>query len=92
MDRTGGIVFDMEGVLHIGYRPLPGSETALAALDAAGIPHVILTNTTSKTRTAIAARLAEHGVYSIGRYGGWDYTSMEDSIVDGITSARRAIA
>ena len=50
MDRTGGIVFDMEGVLHIGYRPLPGSETALAALDAAGIPHVILTNTTSKTQ------------------------------------------
>ena len=36
--------------------------------------------------------LAEHGVYSIGRYGGWDYTSMEDSIVDGIATARRAIA
>lgn len=40
----------------------------------------------------IDARLAEHGVRSIGRYGSWDYTSMEDSIVAGIATARQAIA
>ncbi len=40
----------------------------------------------------IEARLAEHGVRSIGRYGSWDYTSMEDSIVAGIDAARQAIA
>ena len=62
MAKPRGIVFDMEGVLHVGYEPLPGADAALAALDRAGIPHVILTNTTSKTRTTIAARLAEMGM------------------------------
>ena len=50
MDAPRGIVFDMEGVLHVGYQPLPGAERALVVLTAAGLPHVILTNTTSKTR------------------------------------------
>lgn len=58
MDAPRGIVLDMEGVLHVGYQPLPGAAAALAALDAAHVPHVILTNTTSKTRADIADRLA----------------------------------
>jgi HAD superfamily hydrolase (TIGR01458 family) len=62
MEAPRGIVFDMEGVLHVGYEPLPGAAAALAALDAAGLPHVILTNTTSKTRADIAGRLADMGM------------------------------
>ena len=62
MDAPRGIVFDMEGVLHVGYQPLPGAERALVVLTAAGLPHVILTNTTSKTRATISARLAEMGM------------------------------
>ncbi len=62
MQRPAGIVFDMEGVLHVGYEPLPGASAALAALDRAGIPHVILTNTTSKSRAMISARLGEMGM------------------------------
>jgi protoporphyrinogen oxidase len=30
----------------------------------------------------LAARLAERGVHSIGRYGGWTYCSIEDNIVE----------
>ena len=37
----------------------------------------------------ILHRLASAGVYPIGRYGCWDYTSMEDSILSGIDTARR---
>jgi HAD superfamily hydrolase (TIGR01450 family) len=62
MDAPRGIVFDLEGVLHVGYRPLPGASEALAALDQAGVPHVILTNTTSKTRATISARMGEIGM------------------------------
>lgn len=62
MDAPRGIVFDLEGVLHVGYRPLPGASEALAALDQAGLPHVILTNTTSKTRATISARMGEIGM------------------------------
>jgi protoporphyrinogen oxidase len=40
----------------------------------------------------VTERLAAHGVQSMGRYGTWDYTGMEDSIVDGIAAARAAIA
>lgn len=62
MSAPRGIVFDMEGVLHVGYQPLPGAKEALAALAAAGVPHVILTNTTSKTRATIAQRLGQIGM------------------------------
>ena len=62
MQAPKGIVFDMEGVLHVGYEPLPGAAAALAALDGADVPHVILTNTTSKTRADISARLDAMGM------------------------------
>jgi HAD superfamily hydrolase (TIGR01458 family) len=62
MARPRGIVFDMEGVLHVGYVELPGAADAIARLDRAGVPHAILTNTTSRPRSAIAARLAAMGM------------------------------
>ena len=40
----------------------------------------------------IRERLARAGVYPIGRYGCWDYTSMEESILSGIETARRVAA
>jgi protoporphyrinogen oxidase len=36
----------------------------------------------------IMERLHDAGVYPIGRYGLWDYTSMEDSIVSGMETAQ----
>jgi protoporphyrinogen oxidase len=33
-------------------------------------------------RARVGALLAERGVYSIGRYGGWTYCSIEDNIVE----------
>jgi UDP-N-acetylmuramyl tripeptide synthase len=47
---------------------------------------------TNEAEQAVAAainRLEEHDVYPIGRYGHWDYTSMEDSILSGIETAQR---
>jgi protoporphyrinogen oxidase len=38
------------------------------------------------------ALLQARGVYPIGRYGLWDYSSMEDSIYSGIETARRVMA
>lgn len=39
------------------------------------------------TLAAILRRLEHHGVVAIGRYGRWDYTSMEDAIRSGIEAA-----
>jgi len=36
--------------------------------------------------------LAAHGIFATGRYGRWDYLSMEDSFLDGMTIARSALA
>lgn len=40
----------------------------------------------------IHAELARHGIRSIGRYGGWYYNSMEESIADGRDIAREILS
>jgi len=44
--------------------------------------YVHITRTSNAERDRLRARLADHGVYSIGRYGGWTYCSIEDNIVE----------
>lgn len=39
------------------------------------------------SREAVHAHLAEIGVASIGRYGDWNYSSMEDALIDGRRAA-----
>jgi HAD superfamily hydrolase (TIGR01458 family) len=60
-DATRGIVLDMEGVLHVDWRPIHGSPEAVAVLRGRGIELAILTNTTGRTRAEIAQRLAGIG-------------------------------
>jgi len=52
-----GLVVDLDGTLYVGDEVLPGAKTALEALRAAGMPMRFLTNTTSKPRSEIVARL-----------------------------------
>jgi HAD superfamily hydrolase (TIGR01458 family) len=66
--RPGGIVLDMEGVLHVDWRPIEGSPEAVRELCRLGIELAILTNTTGRTRAAIAERLSAIGFeFSPGR-------------------------
>ena len=39
-------------------------------------------------RDAILPWLLERGVHSLGRYGGWVYSSMEDALMDGFRYAQ----
>lgn len=43
----------------------------------------------ARARSEIMAWLRSKGVQSVGRYGGWDYGSMEDAMQDGEEAARR---
>lgn len=61
MSGVRGIVLDMEGVLHVDWRPIDGSAEAVGALAASGIELGVLTNTTGRTRAEIAERLAGMG-------------------------------
>jgi HAD superfamily hydrolase (TIGR01458 family) len=52
-----GALIDVDGVLHVSDLAVPGAPDALRALRARGIPFRLLTNTTMRTRSDLAALL-----------------------------------
>ena len=61
--RPAGILCDLEGTLYSGDAPLPGAAALVPRLRAAGIPFRFVTNTTSRSRRAIAGRLSRMGIH-----------------------------
>ena len=61
MERIGAVLIDIDGVLTVSWKPLPGAVEAMERLRAAGLPLALVTNNTSRTRAAIAAQLAGAG-------------------------------
>lgn len=57
-----GIVLDIDGVLVDDWHALPGAADAVARLRASGRPVTFLTNTTSRSRAAIATALRDAGI------------------------------
>lgn len=55
------VLIDIDGVLTVSWRPLPGAVAAVTRLRDAGLKIALLTNTTSRTRASIAATLADAG-------------------------------
>jgi HAD superfamily hydrolase (TIGR01458 family) len=58
MPAMKALLFDLDGVLYEGDRPIAGAPEALAWVQAQGIPHLFVTNTTSRPRTALVEKLA----------------------------------
>jgi 4-nitrophenyl phosphatase len=56
------VLLDMDGVLYVGDRPLPGVQDFLDYLDATGRGWLCVTNNASKTPEAFAAKLAQMSV------------------------------
>jgi len=61
MPELTAVLIDIDGVLTVSWRPLPGAVEAVAWLREAGLAVKLLTNTTSRTRATIAATLARAG-------------------------------
>ncbi len=57
---VAGLMIDLDGVLYVGDRPVPGAREALEAITAAGIPCRFLTNTTTRGAAAVSDKL--HGL------------------------------
>ncbi|MEV6589421.1 TIGR01458 family HAD-type hydrolase [Streptomyces acidicola] len=55
------VLIDIDGVLTVSWKPLPGAVEALRHLRSLGLDVVLLTNTTSRTRASIADTLAGAG-------------------------------
>jgi HAD superfamily hydrolase (TIGR01450 family) len=56
------LVIDIDGVLILAGRQIPGATDALAELDRRRIPWRILTNTSTATRPVLSERLAGYGL------------------------------
>lgn len=61
MPRIEAVLIDIDGVLTVSWKPLPGAVAAMERLRESGTPLALVTNTTSRTRASIAATLAEGG-------------------------------
>jgi HAD superfamily hydrolase (TIGR01458 family) len=57
-----GILFDLDGVFYVGDKAVPGAGETLHWVQTTRIPHCFLTNTTSKPRSALVAKLAALGL------------------------------
>ena len=67
MRRIRGFLFDLDGVLYTGDRPVPGAAKVLDRLRNRGVPVRFLSNSTRRSRASVAARLRGMG-FSIGEH------------------------
>jgi HAD superfamily hydrolase (TIGR01458 family) len=56
------ILFDLDGVLYQGGKAIPGARQTLDWIREREIPHLFLTNTTSRPRSAICEKLGSMGI------------------------------
>lgn len=61
MARADGVLLDIDGVLTVSWKALPGAVETLAALRRDGVPFRLITNTTTKTRADLAGTLVDAG-------------------------------
>jgi len=62
MSTMAGVLFDLDGVFYVGNEPVPGAVEALEWFRQRGIPHLFLTNTTSKPRSGLVDKLRSIGI------------------------------
>lgn len=53
-----GILFDLDGVLYDAEDPIPGAAKAVDWARGESIPHLFVTNATSRSRADLAAKFA----------------------------------
>ena len=58
MSLADGVLLDVDGVLVTSWEPLSGAVEAVARLRLAGIPFLLVTNTTTRSRESLARDLA----------------------------------
>jgi phospholysine phosphohistidine inorganic pyrophosphate phosphatase len=62
--KLRGVLFDMDGVIYNEDTPIPGAAEAVRWAISHGIPHLFVTNTTSKNRKALVEKLNRMGIES----------------------------
>ncbi|MGA2039956.1 MAG: TIGR01458 family HAD-type hydrolase [Bryobacteraceae bacterium] len=57
-----GVLFDMDGVIYNDEHPIAGAAETIEWVQAHRVPHLFLTNTTSKSRGALCEKLMRQGI------------------------------
>lgn len=57
-----GLLFDLDGVFHVGDRLLPGAADTIGFLHTNSIPFRIVTNTTTRSRISLVTRMRAMGL------------------------------
>jgi protoporphyrinogen oxidase len=73
------------GIIH--------SDTGVAARIDLAMPCAYVFHDRFRARElpVILTRLSEYGIYSVGRYGAWEYSAMQDAVQWGLDAAREVI-
>jgi len=61
MRQISTVLLDIDGVLTVSWRPVPGAVEAVQRLRSAGLAVALVTNTTSQSRAWMAAALSDAG-------------------------------
>ncbi len=56
------LLLDLDGVFYVGGEKVPGADATLGWLTEARVPHLFVTNTTSRPRTALVRKLQGFGI------------------------------
>ena len=72
-----------------GFNPLCGDEIVVSDVKDLHYAYVYFDRHRATAIPAILSELERRGIYSIGRYGRWEHTSMEDAIGQGKQLAER---
>ncbi len=59
-----GILFDMDGVLYNSEEPIEGAAETLAWVQRQALPHLFVTNTTSRGRDVLVQKLSRFGIHA----------------------------
>jgi phospholysine phosphohistidine inorganic pyrophosphate phosphatase len=59
-----GLLFDLDGVVYNAEEPIIGAAETLAWVQQEGIPHLFVTNTSSRGRKALADKLKKFGIHA----------------------------
>jgi HAD superfamily hydrolase (TIGR01458 family) len=62
MKEIAGALIDVDGTLLLGEEAIPGAAEAIARLRAKGLPFLLTTNTTRRSRADVAAALTAAGI------------------------------
>lgn len=58
------LLIDLDGVLYVGDKAVPGAAEAVQWLDKENIPYLFVTNTSSRPRSALVEKLAHFGIFT----------------------------